>query len=119
MSIKSIVLLAVSSVFAAVPFVTPRAQQSQSSYSPVVEEPLSVVMARDKAAKSRVMAAHMKLLEERYDLSRRVDAKVTMSRGKPIPVGPTARLKDNITFEQLAKLSPDQIKERNLCPYLP
>src|SRR6266446_5543154 len=72
-----------------------RAQKQQepkpSSFTPVVEEPFDLVRARDKAAKAAVMAAHRKLLEERYDLTRRVDESVRMTRGKPIPVGPTAR----------------------------
>lgn len=93
--------------------------QPQSSYMPVIEEPFDVVRARDKAAKPSVTAAHMKLLEDRYDLSRRVDPNVHMTRGKPIPVGPTARLRSGVTWEQLARMSPDEIKEKNLFPYLP
>ena len=94
-------------------------QQRPSSFSPVVEEPFDVVRARDKAAKSQVMAAHQRLLEERYDLSRRVDESVKMTRGKPIPVGPTAKLKGGTTWEQLGQMSPDAIRERDLFPYLP
>src|SRR6266446_3473924 len=100
-----------------------RAQKQQdpksSSFTPVIEEPFDVVRARDKAAKASVMAAHRKLLEERYDLTRRVDENVRMTRGKPIPVGPTARLKNNVTWEQLGRMSPDEIREKGLFPYLP
>lgn len=94
-------------------------QQRPSSFSPVVEEPFDVVRTRDKAAKAQVMAAHQRLLEERYDLSRRVDESVKMTRGKPIPVGPTAKLKGGTTWEQLGQMSPDAIRERDLFPYLP
>jgi len=90
-----------------------------SSFSPVIEEPFDVVRARDKAAKSRVMAAHMRLLAERYNLTPRVDESVRMTRGKPIPVGPTGRLKKGTTWEQLGKMSPDEIKAKDLFPYLP
>lgn len=100
-----------------------RAQQQDpqrpSSFSPVVEEPFEVVRARDKAAKSRVMAAHQRLLEQRYDLSRRVDESVKMTRGKPIPVGPTAKLKGGVTWDQLGQMSPETIRDRDLFPYLP
>ncbi|HEY0545904.1 MAG TPA: hypothetical protein VGC91_11045 [Pyrinomonadaceae bacterium] len=96
-----------------------RDDKPDSSFMPVVEEPFEVVRARDKAAKARVMAAHQKLLEERYDLTRRVDSNVRMTRGKPIPVGPTARLKKGMTWEQLGRLTPDEIRERDLFPYLP
>jgi cytochrome c peroxidase len=94
-------------------------QQRPSSFSPVIEEPFDVVRARDKAAKAEVMAAQQRLLEQRYDLSRRVDENEKMTRGKPIPVGPTARLKGGVTWEQLGQMSPQTIRERDLFPYLP
>lgn len=94
-------------------------QQRPSSFSPVIEEPFDVVRARDKAAKPRVMAEHESLLEARYDLSRRVDENVKMTRGKPIPIGPTAKLKAGTTWEQLGQMSPATIRERDLFPYLP
>jgi cytochrome c peroxidase len=97
----------------------PRQEPPPSSYMPVVEEPFEVVRARDKANKSRVMAAAMRRLEERYDLSRRVDPEVKMTHGKPIPVGPTARLKGGVTWEQLGRMSPEEIKAKGVFPYLP
>ncbi len=94
-------------------------QKPPSSFTPVIEEPFDVVRARDKAAKSRVMAAAMRLLEQRYDLRRRVDENVRMTRGKPIPVGPTAKLKSGVTWEQLGSMSPGEIRDKGLFPYLP
>ena len=94
-------------------------QQRPSSFSPVIEEPFETVRARDKAAKPRVMAEHQRLLEERYDLSRRVDEAVRMTRGKPIPVGPTAKLKAGMTWDQLGRMTPDAIKAQDAFPYLP
>src|SRR5918995_1144903 len=91
-------------------------QQRPSSFTPVIEEPFDVVRARDIAAKPRVMAAHQRLLEERYDLSRRVDESVRMTRGKPIPVGPTAKLKGGMTWDQLGRMTPEAIRERDLFP---
>ncbi len=96
----------------------PRPKEPPSSFMPVIEEPFDVVMKRDKAAKSRVMAAALRRLEDRYDLTRRVDPAVKMARGKPIPVGPTARLK-GVTWEQLGRMSPDEIRDKGLFPYLP
>lgn len=99
-----------------------RAQKQEprpSSFTPVIEEPFEVVRARDKAAKSRVNAAAQKLLEQRYDLRRRVDESVHMTRGKPIPVGPTAKLKSGTSWEQLGRMSPDEIRQKDLFPYLP
>lgn len=94
-------------------------QQRPSSFSPVIEEPFETVRARDKAAKPRVMAEHQRRLEERYDLSRRVDESVRMTRGKPIPVGPTAKLKAGMTWDQLGRMTPDAIKAQEAFPYLP
>jgi cytochrome c peroxidase len=91
---------------------------AQSSFGPVVEEPFAVVLKRDKEAKPRVMAAHQRLLEARYDLSRRVDPNVKMTRGKPIPVGPTAKL-SGVTWDQLGQMAPEQIRDRGVFPYLP
>ncbi len=85
---------------------------------PVIEEPLEEVMAKDKAQKSEIMERQMKLLNERYDLAKNVTSEVTMSKGKPLPVGPTARL-NGLTWEQLAAMLPDAIKEKNIFPYLP
>jgi cytochrome c peroxidase len=95
------------------------AADPDSSYTPVVEEPFDVVLRRDKVAKPEVMAEHKNLLERRYDLSERVDSNVRMTRGKPIPVGPTAKLKSGVTWDQLARMSPDEIRDRDLFPYLP
>jgi cytochrome c peroxidase len=86
---------------------------------PVIEEPFEVVRARDKAAKAGVNAAAQRLLEQRYDLRRRVDEAVKMTRGKPIPVGPTAKLKSGVTWEQLGQMTPDEIRTRGVFPYLP
>ena len=94
-------------------------EQPPSSFMPVVEEPFEVVRARDKANKPRIMAAAMRRLEERYDLTRHVDPEVKMTHGKPISVGPTARLKSGVTWEQLGRMSPDEIRSKGLFPYLP
>jgi cytochrome c peroxidase len=94
-------------------------QQRPSSFSPVIEEPFDVVRARDKAAKAGVAAAHQRLLEARYDLTRRVDESVRMTRGKPIPVGPTAKLKAGLTWDRLGQMTPEAIRDQDAFPYLP
>src|SRR5262245_50383524 len=101
--LKVLLLLILTLSTAAILIVTDavRAQQQPrpSSFTSVIEEPFDVVRARDKAVKAGVMAAHQRLLEQRYDLSRRVDDNVRMTRGKPIPVGPTARLQNGLTWD--------------------
>jgi cytochrome c peroxidase len=75
------------------------------------------VKSQETANRPAVMAAQRKLLESRYDLTPKLDPQAKMSRGKPLPVGPTARLAGGMTFDKLAALSPDEIKERGLFPY--
>ena len=94
-------------------------QKRESSYSPVIEEPFEKVMALDKSQKAVVMKRQLDLLSERYDLSKRVTTEVTMSGGKPLPVGPTAKLKRGMTWDELAGLAPESIKMQGLFPYLP
>jgi len=89
-----------------------------SSYSPVIEEPFEKVLAKDKAQKDEIMKRQLDLLNDRYDLSKKVTSEVTMSNGKSLPVGPTARLK-GVTWDQLAAMTPEEIKEKGKFPYLP
>ncbi|MBU1108424.1 MAG: cytochrome B6 [Candidatus Riflebacteria bacterium] len=92
----------------------------ESSYAPTsVSEPFSMTMEKDIAKKPQVMQEHMDYLNARYDLSKRVTNEVTMSRGKSLPVGPTARLPKDMNFETLAKMSPDEIKKLGIFPYKP
>ena len=39
-----------------------------------------------------------------------------MTRGKPIPVGPTAKLPEGMTWDKLAGMSPDEIRDQGLFP---
>ena len=75
------------------------------------------IMKADVADKPGVTAAQRQLLEHRYDLTVKLDPDARMSRGKPLPVGPTARLASNVTWEQLAAMTPEQIRARGLFPY--
>ena len=76
-------------------------------------------MQADVAEKPAVMDLQQKLLESRYDLTPRLDPQVTMSRGKPLCVGPTARLKQGVTWDSLASVTPGQVKAQNMFPYPP
>jgi cytochrome c peroxidase len=75
------------------------------------------IMRMDVADREKVMAAQRRLLESRYDLTPKLDPAAKMSRGKPLPVGPTARLKQGLNWERLAAMTPAQIREQNAFPY--
>src|SRR5262245_11584189 len=75
------------------------------------------IMKEDVALKLKVMELQRRLLEKRYILQPRLDSEVKMSRGKPLPVGPTARLADGLSWERLAEMSPEDIRKLNAFPY--
>jgi cytochrome c peroxidase len=75
------------------------------------------VMKADVAEKPQVMATQKALLERRYNLEPKLDPEAKMSRGKPLPVGPTARLAGGMTWDRLAQMSPAEIKQAGAFPY--
>jgi len=84
------------------------------------EEPRPTAEGKPLPDKREVMAKHKKYLEERFDLSGKTDPEVTMSGGKKhLPVGPTARLPEGMTWEKLGEMLPEEIKEKDLFPYAP
>ena len=99
----------------------PAGDQTKSSYDQIAPVLLGKgtfeeVLAKDKADKPAVTARQKKLLDERYDLTAHPDPKVKMTRGKPIPVGPAVRLPAGMTWDKLAAMSPDEIREKGLFP---
>jgi cytochrome c peroxidase len=68
------------------------------------------------AAKDDINKRQKTLLEARYDLSDRPALGVTMSRSKPLQQGVRIRLTQGVTWDELARLTPDQIKARDIFP---
>jgi cytochrome c peroxidase len=75
------------------------------------------IVQKETANKAAVMAAQRGLLERRYNVQPKLDPQATMSRGKPLPIGPTARLQQGVTWQQLAELPPDSVRARGIFPY--
>jgi cytochrome c peroxidase len=89
-----------------------------SSYGPINQpQTFSQIRAGRMAVKPERARVHAQLLSMRYDLKRSPSG-VLMSGGKPVPAGPTARLA-GISWTDLDKLSPEQIKKQELFPYRP
>jgi cytochrome c peroxidase len=78
---------------------------------------LDEIMKADVAAKPTVMATQRQLLERRYNLKPRLDTGMTMARGKPLVVGPTANLPQGSTWEELAGMTPEEIQKQGIFPY--
>ena len=74
-------------------------------------------MKADIADRPKVMRTQQELLQRRYDLTPRLDREAKMTRGKPLAVGPTARLPAGVTWERLAAMSPAEIRSKNVFPY--
>lgn len=90
----------------------------RSSYSPVViRDPFTETVKRMKNAKAEVMARQMSLLEERYDLSDKPAEGVMMSaKRKPIQEGVRVKPPEGMTWEKLAAMSAEEIREQDLWP---
>src|SRR5271156_888817 len=94
-----------------------QAPRGKTSYMPVdITEPFSAIFARLSAQKPEVTREHMALLNERYDLRNRPAAGVTMDRTKPVQEGVRVKLPAGKTWEALANMSPEQIREQNVFP---
>ena len=81
-----------------------------------MQDPREIVK-KETENKPNVMRAQKELLKSRYILEPKLDPEATMSRGKPLAVGPTARLRQNVTWESRAEMTPAQIRENGLFPY--
>jgi cytochrome c peroxidase len=79
-------------------------------------QPAEEIVKNDIADKPKVTAGQQQLLERRYNLTPKLDSAAKMSRGKPLTVGPTARLQ-GMTWQNLAKMAPDEIRKRGVFPY--
>ena len=79
--------------------------------------PFEEILKKESANKPAVMKAQRVLLESRYNLAPRFYPEAKMSRGKPLTVGPTAKLAQGITWDQLGQMRPDEIRQRSLFPY--
>ena len=115
--LKALSAAALGALCIALPTAALGQEARQSSYSPVkIDEDFATTMARMKAAKAAVMKRQMDLLDERYDLSDRPAVGVTMSRGKPVQGGVRVKLHDGVTWAQLAAMTPEDVRQKNLWP---
>jgi cytochrome c peroxidase len=77
------------------------------------------VYNEDVAGKKKVLDDQRQLLELRYNLKANLSPDVKMTRGKPIAVGPTARLAVGTSWEMLGARTADDLRRQNLFPYPP
>jgi cytochrome c peroxidase len=88
--------------------------------SPVLHMPWDEWVAKLEQQKPELMADVATYMALRFDFHGRVIPGATMSGGKPIMAGPVTRLPEgHASFEALATLTPDDIRERDLFPFKP
>jgi cytochrome c peroxidase len=71
--------------------------------------------ARGEMLRTSMDARQQSLLEQRYDLADR-PASIAMSRGKPLQQGVRVKLPAGVTWEDLAAMTPGQIRAADLFP---
>jgi cytochrome c peroxidase len=96
---------------------TPANTSVPSSYMPVViHETFQSILQRMSGEKQAINDRQQELLKKRYDLSNNPSKTAKMSNGKPIQEGVRVKLPEGVTWEQLAKMSPDDVKKQGLFP---
>lgn len=115
---RSIVLLAATAALAGATVAFAAEQiTGKTSYAPVAStESFSTVKQGMEKQKSEVMKRQMDLLKARYDLSDTPMNGTAMSRGKAVQDGVRVKLPAGTTWEQLASMTPEAIREKGLFP---
>jgi cytochrome c peroxidase len=80
------------------------------------DEDFATLTKRLQAEKPKFAKRQQALLAERYDLADRPAKETAMSRGKPVQDGVRVKLPVGMTWEKLAALSPEEVKEKQLWP---
>lgn len=81
-----------------------------------IKEDFDSIVSRMKGEKSKVMSRQRDLLEERYNLEDRPAKGVTMARGKAVQSGVRVKLPEGVSWSQLAKMAPEEIRSKNVWP---
>jgi cytochrome c peroxidase len=88
-----------------------------ASYRTVPGLPFDTVKVDDEAERATVMQQQVTLLKARYDLSDHPIPGVMMSgHRKPVQGGVRVRLPAGVTWDQLAALTPEEIRRQGLWP---
>src|ERR1700675_4180260 len=80
------------------------------------DEDFPTLTKRLQAEKPTFAKRQQALLAERYDLADRPAKGTAMSRRKPVQDGVRVKLPERMTWEKLAALSPEEVKEKQLWP---
>jgi cytochrome c peroxidase len=88
-----------------------------ASYRPLPTIPFETVKTNDEAEKPQVLQRQQQVLSDRYDFSDRPIAGIMMSGNrKALQGGVRVKLPANVTWDNLAQMAPDEIRQRGLLP---
>lgn len=91
--------------------------ETASSYMPVVvKESFESIMKRMAGEKDKIQRRHQELLDRRYDLGNKAAGNAKMFRGKAVQGGVRAKLPKGVTWEQLASMAPEAVRDRGAFP---
>ncbi len=82
----------------------------------VKTEPIADVVKRTQSEKPGFAKRQQDLLNARYDLANRPAPGATMSRGKAVQGGVRVKLAAGMTWEKLAGMTPDEIRNQDAWP---
>src|SRR6056297_378062 len=82
----------------------------------MIESDFEAMMKQDIEAKPKAMQRQQELLERRYDLSDQPSDFMMSGNRKPVQKGVRVKLPEGITFDQLVKMSPEEIRQKELFP---
>jgi cytochrome c peroxidase len=117
MSQRAIAFLSPALVFLSVSSVLAQSLPPDATYRPLPAKPFETVKAEDEAHKQEITRQQQSLLQERYDLSDRPVPGVKMSGGrKAVQAGVRVKLPRGATWDSLAALAPEEIRQRKLLP---
>jgi cytochrome c peroxidase len=117
MSQRAIAFLSPALVFLSVSSVLAQSLPPDATYRPLPAKPFETVKAEDEAHKQEITRQQQSLLQERYDLSDRPAPGVKMSGGrKAVQAGVRVKLPRGATWDSLAALAPEEIRQRKLLP---
>ena len=113
---KSVLLASAAALLLTAPFLSPPSWAATVSKATAeAQAAFQAVVDKMSKEKPRLVARHRALLEQRYDLGDKPGAG-KMTRGKAVQGGVRVKLPKGTTWDALAALSPEQIKERGLWP---
>ena len=88
-----------------------------NTYAPVViTKPFDQIYKEDTAARAGVLEAQKKLLDSRYDMSDKASKDMMAGGRKAVQQGVRVKLPSGVTWQQLAKMKPADIKAKNQFP---